>query len=160
MSGLANNRALTSSSYNTSRNSKSVFYGLAWLQATKSAGPEKSPLARSGSATPSRSLILSSAMQYCCWPATTQTRTQYRDKLACNIRGCWVSGETMLLSIWVLFHGRSCGMWWSLGWDDDFQPEGRGFDSRSSRHVGTLGRSFTCSCPCALVWNSDTESVL
>jgi len=26
---------------------------------------------------------------------------------------------------------------------DDFQPEGRGFDSCSSRHVGTLGKSFT-----------------
>src|SRR6218665_3963408 len=30
-----------------------------------------------------------------------------------------------------------------------FQPEGRGFDSRSSRHVGTLGKSFTYSCLCA-----------
>ena len=27
--------------------------------------------------------------------------------------------------------------------------EGREFDSRSSRHVGTLGKSFTCSCLCA-----------
>ena len=26
---------------------------------------------------------------------------------------------------------------------------GRGFDSRSSRHVGTLGKSFTYSCLCA-----------
>ena len=26
------------------------------------------------------------------------------------------------------------------------QPEGRGFDSRSSRHVGTSGKSFTDSC--------------
>jgi len=38
------------------------------------------------------------------------------------------------------------GTWWRLGWDDDFQPESRRFDSRSSRHVGTLGKSFTCSC--------------
>src|SRR6218665_1951406 len=29
------------------------------------------------------------------------------------------------------------------------QPEGRGFDSRSSRHVRTLGKSFTCSGLCA-----------
>src|SRR6218665_1858358 len=29
----------------------------------------------------------------------------------------------------------------------DFQTEDRGFASRSSRHVGTLGKSFTCSCP-------------
>src|SRR6218665_2983422 len=27
-----------------------------------------------------------------------------------------------------------------------FRPEGHGFDSRSSRHVGTLGKSFTHSC--------------
>jgi len=50
--------------------------------------------------------------------------------------------------------------WWRLGWDDDFQPEGREFDSRSSRHVGTLGKSFTYSCLCASAWNSDTVSVL
>ena len=29
---------------------------------------------------------------------------------------------------------------------DSFQPEGRGFDSRSSRHVGTLGKSLIHSC--------------
>src|SRR6218665_2223498 len=38
------------------------------------------------------------------------------------------------------------GTWWRLGLDDIFQPEGSGLDSRSSRHVGTLGKSFTCSC--------------
>jgi len=40
------------------------------------------------------------------------------------------------------------------------QPEGRGFDSCSSRHVGTLGKSFTYSFLCASAWNSDTVSVL
>src|SRR6218665_3002933 len=30
-----------------------------------------------------------------------------------------------------------------------FNGQGRGFDSRSSRHVGTLGKSFTYSCLCA-----------
>src|SRR6218665_2176447 len=35
--------------------------------------------------------------------------------------------------------------WWRLDRVDSFQPEGCGFDSRSSRHVGTLGKSFTCS---------------
>ena len=30
-----------------------------------------------------------------------------------------------------------------------FQPEGREFDSRSNRHVGTLGKSFTCRRLCA-----------
>ena len=42
-----------------------------------------------------------------------------------------------------------CGTWWRLGCVDSFQPDGRGFDSRSSRHVGTLGKSFTYSCMCA-----------
>ena len=40
----------------------------------------------------------------------------------------------------------NCGTWWRNGWVDSFQPEGRGFDSRSSRHVGTLGKSLTHSC--------------
>ena len=35
------------------------------------------------------------------------------------------------------------GTWWLIGRVDSFQPEGRGFDSRSSRHVGTLGKSLT-----------------
>ena len=52
------------------------------------------------------------------------------------------------------------GTWWRIGWGDYSQPEGRGFASRSSRHVGTLGKSFTCSCLCASAWNSDTVSVL
>ena len=36
--------------------------------------------------------------------------------------------------------------WWRIGWGDSFQPEGRGFNSRSSRHIGTLGKSLTQSC--------------
>ena len=56
--------------------------------------------------------------------------------------------------------GYDSGTWWRLGWDDDFQQEDRGFDSHSSRHVGTFGKSFTCSCLCASAWNSDTVSVL
>ena len=31
-------------------------------------------------------------------------------------------------------------MWWLIGRVDAFRPEGRGFESRSTRHVGTLGR--------------------
>jgi len=62
-----------------------------------------------------------------------------------------------------LEHGRttsltSRGTWWRLIWVDDFQPEGRGLDSRSSRHMGTLDQSFTYSCLCASAWNSDTVS--
>ena len=33
----------------------------------------------------------------------------------------------------------SCGMVWRIGWVDTFRPKGRGFDSRSGRHVGPLG---------------------
>ena len=41
------------------------------------------------------------------------------------------------------------GTWgtsWGICWVDCFQPEGRGFNSRSSRHVETLGKSLTHSC--------------
>ena len=33
-----------------------------------------------------------------------------------------------------------------IGRVDAFRPKGRGFESRSSRHVGTLGKSFARSC--------------
>ena len=38
------------------------------------------------------------------------------------------------------------GRVWRIGRVDAFRPKGHGFDSRSSRHVGTLGKSFTHSC--------------
>src|SRR6218665_1337182 len=38
------------------------------------------------------------------------------------------------------------GRWWLIGRVDAFRPKGHGFDSRSNRHVGTLGKSFTHSC--------------
>ena len=44
------------------------------------------------------------------------------------------------------FQNRNCGTWWRIGWVDSSQPEDRGLDSRSSRHVGTLGKSLTHSC--------------
>src|SRR6218665_1239756 len=39
-----------------------------------------------------------------------------------------------------------CGARWLIGRFDAFRPKGRGFESRSSRHVKTLGKSFTRSC--------------
>jgi len=49
------------------------------------------------------------------------------------------------------------------GWVDSCRPKGRGFESRSSRHEETLGKSFTCSClwrfgvktqpQCQLMWS-------
>ena len=38
------------------------------------------------------------------------------------------------------------GAWLRIGRVDAFRPEGRGFESRCSRDVGTLGKSFTYSC--------------
>ena len=61
--------------------------------------------------------------------------------------------------IWTATHHQLRGTWWRIGWVDACQPKGRGFDSRSSRHVGTLGKSFSYSCLCASAWNSDTVSV-
>ena len=50
--------------------------------------------------------------------------------------------------------------WWRIGWVDAFQPEGCGFESRSSRHVGTLGNSALAVACGASSWNSGTVSVL
>ena len=38
------------------------------------------------------------------------------------------------------------GTWWHFGRVDTFRPNGHGFDSRSSRHVGTIGKFLTHSC--------------
>ena len=40
----------------------------------------------------------------------------------------------------------NCGTWWRIGRVGAFRSEGGGFDSRSSRHVGTLGKFLTRSC--------------
>ena len=83
--------------------------------------------------------------------------------LSLSSSGPWLGCSTRVYShvgFTSIDRRRWCGTWWRLGWDDDLQPEGRGFDYRSSRHVGTLGKSFTRSCLCASAWNSDTVSVL
>src|SRR6218665_880587 len=38
------------------------------------------------------------------------------------------------------------GTWCRIGWVDSFQPKGGGFESRPSRHLGTLGKFLTQSC--------------
>jgi len=55
-----------------------------------------------------------------------------------------------------------CEAWWFIGRYVEFRPKGRAWGSyisRSGRHVGTLGQSFTRNClwrfP-ASAWNSDT----
>ena len=52
------------------------------------------------------------------------------------------------------------GSVWRIGWVDAFHPKGRGFDSCSSSHKGTLGKSFTTIACGASAWNSGTVSVL
>jgi len=41
---------------------------------------------------------------------------------------------------------KHCGVWRRFGRVDAFRPKGNGFNSCSSPHVGTLGKSFTHSC--------------
>src|SRR6218665_992373 len=36
-----------------------------------------------------------------------------------------------------------CGAWWLIGRVESCRPDGRGFQSNSSRHVGTVGKQFT-----------------
>src|SRR6218665_484248 len=45
------------------------------------------------------------------------------------------------------------GRGWRIGRVDAFRPKGIGFDCRSSRHVGTLGKSLTHSC----LWRSGVK---
>ena len=41
----------------------------------------------------------------------------------------------------------TCGAWWRIDRVDAFQTEGRGFESGTSGHVGTLGKSLTSLSP-------------
>src|SRR6218665_3585341 len=40
----------------------------------------------------------------------------------------------------------NCGTWWRFGRVDHFRAKGHGFDSRSSRQVGTFGKFLTHNC--------------
>ena len=66
--------------------------------------------------------------------------------------GIWHRDKLIILWAYTI-HISQLGAW-VVHW------QGHGFDSRSSRHVGTLGKSFTHSCLWRLVWNSGTVSVL
>ena len=52
---------------------------------------------------------------------------------------------TDLTSIWndQQDMGKHYGAWWFIGRFVAFRSLGRGFESRSSRHIGTLGKPFT-----------------
>src|SRR6218665_241468 len=49
------------------------------------------------------------------------------------------------------FNPSKCGSWWLIGRFIAFRPKSRGFESRSSRQVGTLGKSYNRSCHTASV---------
>ena len=53
-----------------------------------------------------------------------------------------ITGKCMAFLRYMLL----CGVWWSRGTFVALQPEGCGFESTSSRRVGTLGKSFTHHC--------------
>src|SRR6218665_1484310 len=62
---------------------------------------------------------------------------------SCHFHSLKISVFLIVISALIVI---SCGAWWHTGRVDAFRPEGRGFEYRSSRHVGTLGKSFTCNC--------------
>ena len=52
------------------------------------------------------------------------------------------------------------GVWWHIGCVDAFEPEGRGFESRSSRHARDLWQVLHLQLPVALRHvNSDRVSI-
>src|SRR6218665_3506162 len=50
------------------------------------------------------------------------------------------------LSFVILCTSAYMGRMWRIGRDNAFRPKGRGFDTRSSRQVGTLGKFLTHNC--------------
>ena len=53
---------------------------------------------------------------------------------------------SMLVFSTTFLQKRSSWGVWRIGRVDAFHPKGHGFDSRSSSHIGTLGKSFTQNC--------------
>src|SRR6218665_352557 len=54
--------------------------------------------------------------------------------------------QTVALTTVLLESTLNCGAWWLIGRFGAFHLRGCRFESRSSHHVGTLGKSFTSSC--------------
>ena len=52
------------------------------------------------------------------------------------------------VNIAVYYFNNVCDAWWLIGIFVAFLPESHEFESHSSRHDGTLDRSFTRSCLC------------
>ena len=82
-----------------------------------------------------------------------------------NNQTLWlICGKHGITSTLLTLPSRKCrlirGALRLIGRFDAFRLKGHGFDSRSCRHVGTLGKSFTHSYLCASAWNSGTVSLL
>ena len=54
--------------------------------------------------------------------------------------------EIMLTTDCIAYTSWIYGEWWLSGSLGALRPEGHRFESHSSRHVETLGKSFTCNC--------------
>ena len=70
------------------------------------------------------------------WMVDEQTPENIICSLSEN-KGRWTKGWT---------NGHHMGHVWHIGRVDAFRPKGYGFDSRSSHHLGTLGKSFARNC--------------
>jgi len=68
--------------------------------------------------------------------------SQLNKSLSQPLSKAWMNYWSLLLRNHMGTRGTS----WRISWVDSFQSEGCGFDSRSSRHVGTLFKSLTRSC--------------
>ena len=64
-----------------------------------------------------------------------------------------LSFSVLVSTVFQSFAQYMCGAWWLIGRFDAFRPKGRRFESRSSRHVGTLDKSFTRNC----LWRFDVK---
>src|SRR6218665_3014251 len=56
----------------------------------------------------------------------------------------------MALTVIVEFVVTHCGAWWRIGRVDVFRPVGRGFESRSSRHLRDLHLQLPVARACKL----------
>jgi len=82
---------------------------------------------------------------------TSHWQNHHRDDNACrHLNGALVtlniSDLHAVLAQIKYHHHHHHRAWWRIDGDDAFRLEGHGFESRSSRHVGTMGKYLTYSC--------------
>ena len=67
-----------------------------------------------------------------------------REQLEFKENGGYGTDSTMLWGV--------IGAWWLSDKFGALRLQGRRFEPNSNRHVGTLGKSFTCSCLYNMMW--------